>query len=349
MVISFCGGGENNKCIGNYSTAMGYNTSADYSSTAMGYLTNANGGYSTAMGSNTKASGAFSTAMGYLTNANGGYSTAMGASTNASGFFSTAMGCYTKASGWYSTAIGYSSVAQSSYSSVFGRFNVISGSSYDSWNLTDPLFVVGNGMKENSPHNALTILKNGAMNVASKITQNADIRLKEDIEPLSSMSLKKQLNNIHPIYFKWKNKSIYGDERQIGILAHEVREFFPELVMNDSSGYLSVDYSRLSILLLEGMKEMYINTENMENLLNNNMKKMEDKEKGLKDKNKELEDKMKKMEDKNKELNDKNKELEDKMKKMEDNDNELKDKDKELEDKFIYLEAEMKKYIRMKS
>lgn len=84
----------NDDNIGDFSTAMGINTTAS-------------GAQSTAMGVGTKASGTASTAMGNFTTANGDYSTTMGCATAAGGENSTAMGYFTTASGDYSTAIGY--------------------------------------------------------------------------------------------------------------------------------------------------------------------------------------------------------------------------------------------------
>ena len=107
--------------IGNYSTAMGTNTTASgIYSTAMGLQTTASGSYSTAMGRNTTASGNYSTAMGYNTNASGNYSTAMGWHTTASGSYSTAMGANTLAGGSNSTAMGYNSTASGNYSTAMG-------------------------------------------------------------------------------------------------------------------------------------------------------------------------------------------------------------------------------------
>jgi hypothetical protein len=127
--------------IGNYSTAMGYSTTASGNySTAIGYNTTASGNYSTAMGSMTTASGprsiatgysttaggAMSIAMGNLTTASGDNSTAMGNSTTASGVFSTAMGIYTTASGNVSTAMGEGTTASGTSSTATGGYTTAS-------------------------------------------------------------------------------------------------------------------------------------------------------------------------------------------------------------------------------
>ncbi|MDP6909881.1 MAG: hypothetical protein QF371_10265, partial [Flavobacteriales bacterium] len=181
--------------IGNYSTAMGYVTEAsgDYStamgvgttasgssSTAMGRSTEASGDYSTAMGDGTEASGSSSTAMGSGTNALGTLSTAMGLGTTASGYASTAMGVVTTASGDYSTAMGsgtnasgsrstamgHSTTAPSYVETVVGRYNTTyTPASTTTWNIADRLFVVGNGTGSSARSNALTISKDGTMNI----------------------------------------------------------------------------------------------------------------------------------------------------------------------------------------
>ena len=118
----------NDANIGNYSTAMGKNTTASgYSSIAMGNGTTASGYSSTSMGYGTTASGDVSTAMGDETTASGNYSTAMGSGTTANGYSSTAMGSGTTASGDISTAMGYGTIASGNYSTAMGDYTTASG------------------------------------------------------------------------------------------------------------------------------------------------------------------------------------------------------------------------------
>ncbi len=128
--------------VGDYSTAMGYLTTASgFASTASGNNTTASGlistawgnnntasGHiSTAMGENTTASGGRSTAMGYSTTASGSYSTAMGNNNTASGYISTALGENTTASGYASTAMGASTTASGGYSTAMGAITTAAG------------------------------------------------------------------------------------------------------------------------------------------------------------------------------------------------------------------------------
>jgi hypothetical protein len=160
--------GYNTTASGITSTAMGKSTTASgVESTAMGYQTIASGITSTAMGKSTTASGVESTAMGYQTIASGITSTAMGKFTNASGVESTAMGYQTTASGDRSTAMGSNTTAPSFAETAVGRYNTTyTPASTTAWNAADRLFVVGNGTGTGaSSSNALTIYKNGKMNI----------------------------------------------------------------------------------------------------------------------------------------------------------------------------------------
>jgi hypothetical protein len=79
--------------IGNFSTALGHNTTASgVASTALGSSTTASGSYSAAFGIETTASGFASAAFGIASTASGMYSVAMGDGSTASGPQSTAMG-----------------------------------------------------------------------------------------------------------------------------------------------------------------------------------------------------------------------------------------------------------------
>ena len=48
------------------------------------------------------------------------------------------------------------------------------------------------------------------------------------------------------------------DQNHIGLIAQEVREVFPELVKEDSSGYLYVDYIGLIPVIIEALKEQQV-------------------------------------------------------------------------------------------
>ncbi|MCP4089671.1 MAG: hypothetical protein GY746_07740, partial [Gammaproteobacteria bacterium] len=135
-------------------------------SVAFGDNTKATGETSTAMGSTTRATGSSSTAMGNYTAAIGSSSTAMGFGTNATGNYSTAMGTSTTATGNNSTAMGLNTAAESFNETAIGRFNTdYTPNSTTGWDAADRLFVIGNGTGSGATSNALTIYKDGKMNI----------------------------------------------------------------------------------------------------------------------------------------------------------------------------------------
>lgn len=86
-------GRKADSAVGNYSTALGEDSTASGdSSIALGYDSTASGGSSTALGVIAIASGIYSTALGYYATASGDYSTALGRDTDAFGDYSTAIG-----------------------------------------------------------------------------------------------------------------------------------------------------------------------------------------------------------------------------------------------------------------
>ena len=97
------------------------------------------GDYSAAMGVNTTASGTSSFAMGSSITASGDYSFAMGVNATASGDYSVAMGGNTTASGNWSVAMGGTTIASGDYSCAFGK---------DFTNSTINSFAVGFGQKD---------------------------------------------------------------------------------------------------------------------------------------------------------------------------------------------------------
>lgn len=219
------------------------------------------GNFSTAMGRYTTASGDESTAMGYFATASGFRSTAMGVNTTASGPESIAMGYQTTASGLVSTAMGSNTTAATLGSLSAGLWNES--------NQTDDntLFVVGNGDNANSRSDALRLDNNGNLTVNS-LTETSDLRLKTKIEPIGEATLDK-LGSIEPVRYQFKNQQSHPEGTQIGLIAQQVQEHFPELVSENSSGYLSLSYSNLTTVLLKGLQEqqeeiVYLKDENRE-------------------------------------------------------------------------------------
>ncbi|MFZ8806081.1 MAG: tail fiber domain-containing protein, partial [Minisyncoccia bacterium] len=93
---------------------------------------------------------------------------------------------------------------------------------------------------------------NGSL-YASSYYCASDIRLKRDIQELNG-TLEK-IMNLHPISFVWNEKSEKAGKKDIGISGQEIEKYFPELVFKNDDGYISVDYSKLSVVAISAIKE----------------------------------------------------------------------------------------------
>jgi hypothetical protein len=242
--------GRQNTSSGLYSMAFGYNNTSGGYSLAGGSGCTSNSSYSVALGLNSHASSNYALAIGRLNTASALHAVALGRSTTASADNAMSVGYGTFATANYSFASGYATTAQSYLSTVIGRYNVISGT-IDSWELAEPLFVAGNG-SAGIPNNAMTLYKNGNLNVMGTYT-NSDVTLKQSIDPLKgALSVIKKIN---PIYYEFKNKDIFPSNRQIGFIAQEIQEYYPELILKNESGYLAIEYSKMTVVLLQAINE----------------------------------------------------------------------------------------------
>ena len=100
-------------------------------------------------------------------------------------------------------------------------------------------------------NNTMTI-DNGQINAAHGFFETSDAR-KKDIQ--GELSLDKAydfIRNCEPILYNLKG----SDKTQIGLIAQEVREFFPEIVNEDEDGYLSLDYAKLTVIILRVLKDL---------------------------------------------------------------------------------------------
>ena len=85
---------------------------------------------------------------------------------------------------------------------------------------------------------------------AAAFWYTSDKSLKKDITPLeNSLEKVKQLEGVS---FKWKD----NEEKDIGLIAQDVEKIFPELVStNKETGLKSVEYGKLTAILIEAIKE----------------------------------------------------------------------------------------------
>ena len=112
-------------------------------------------------------------------------------------------------------------------------------------NPTQKLNVVGNG------------LFTGTVTVSCGVLSCSDWRYKKNIEPIKSTL--GQVSALEWVYYDWDQEHYpekdFTGERQLGIIAQDLEQQFPELVHTDEAGFKTVDYSRLSVVLLKALQE----------------------------------------------------------------------------------------------
>ena len=137
-----------------------------------------------------------------------------------------------------------------------GIFNEPNGSWDFFMNITNGNVGVG-AFPAQKLHVAGNGLFTGTVTANCGVLACSDIRYKKNINPLSN-SLSNVLS-LNGIYYNWDNEKFadkaFNDKRQIGFSAQELETLYPEMVHTDDDGYKAVDYSRLTPVLVEAMKE----------------------------------------------------------------------------------------------
>jgi hypothetical protein len=122
--------------------------------------------------------------------------------------------------------------------------------------------VVING---NSTHNTnnRTFFSNGAAGGTTGWYNDSDGRMKKNITTINQALEKVQ--NLRGVNFEWKETEHHEEGLQMGFIAQEVEEVIPEVVSNGGDSY-SMQYSPLTALLVEAVKEQQqiINNQNQE-------------------------------------------------------------------------------------
>lgn len=147
----------------------------------------------------------------------------------------------------------------------------------------DVLSLNGNGnvgIGTTAPTQKLHVI--GNICATGTIGSCSDVRYKTNLLPLTNALA--TVTQLTPVYYYWKkefkNKGFTG-ERQIGFSAQEVEKLYPEMVQTDAGGYKAVDYSRMSAVLVQAMKEQQQQIEELKRQSETLQKRLEKLEKRL--------------------------------------------------------------------
>lgn len=228
--------------------------SSGESAVAMGSSCEAAGDASVALGNQATTRGNFSFATGSRSIAHGALSFATGFLTEARGYNSSTFGYQSRAEGSYSVAIGLGSVSRSYGCLTIGRYNdTINTESTNSFQSGDRAFVIGDGTGDVTRSASFYILKNGNGWMQGTLTQNSDARLKANIRRVDNALNK--VKSLTGYRYNWKDSTampgIYT-----GVLAQEVQQAMPELVVPNTEGQLAVNYMGMVPYLIESIKTL---------------------------------------------------------------------------------------------
>ena len=236
----------------------------------MGYKAEASGTDSTAMGARTEASGIHSTAMGYRAKANH-IGCFVWADSDHNDFASIALNEFAiRADG----GVRITSTDHRSGQSILrldierrwefrqldtGSATSLELVSLDTNGVSNKNFLINTtgrvGIGTTTPAYPLDV--SGDIQCTA-LHETSDDRLKTNIETLDNALNK--VGRLRGVSFEWnsyaKSEGATAGERQIGVLASEVESVFPELVSTPENGYKSVDYTKLTAVLIEAVKEL---------------------------------------------------------------------------------------------
>ena len=158
-----------------------------------------------------------------------------------------------------------------------GMYDLVFSNFSTSTNFTEKVRITGSGnvgigctLPQYKLHVIGDIASSGTVRTTNvlatgPITACSDIRFKKQITPLQN-SLKNILK-LQGVNYFWKTKEFpdryFNEINQIGLIAQEVEKIFPELVVTNIDGYKSVDYSKLTPILVEAIKELKAENEKL--------------------------------------------------------------------------------------
>ena len=133
-----------------------------------------------------------------------------------------------------------------------------SGFKWENSSSTDIMFLTNGGklgIGTASPSEKLSV--SGNICYTGSIGSCSDRRYKTNI--LSMGSMLSNVMALAPVTYNWKVKEFpdknFNDKKQLGFIAQDIEKIFPELVLTDQDGYKSVDYVKITPILVKAVQE----------------------------------------------------------------------------------------------
>jgi hypothetical protein len=93
----------------------------------------------------------------------------------------------------------------------------------------------------------------------------SDERLKTKIETLTKAL--QSIDRMRGVRFEYKDQTKYAKGAKIGVIAQELQKVFPEMVTKGADGFLKVDYTQLTAVLIQAVKEQQEQINELKNRL----------------------------------------------------------------------------------
>ena len=110
------------------------------------------------------------------------------------------------------------------------------------------------GINTNSPAETLHVV--GNICATGTIGACSDERYKKDIETIDDAL--QLINQLRGVNFNWRTEEFpennFSEKEQVGFIAQEIQKVLPEVVSKGDDGYYSVDYAKLTPVLVEAVK-----------------------------------------------------------------------------------------------
>ncbi len=131
------------------------------------------------------------------------------------------------------------------------------------------VMAIGKSAPLNGTTNGIRLDVNGDI-LAMQVHSSSDRRFKKNIVPLeSALDKVKAINGVTYDFRidEFENRN-FPTTRQVGFIAQNVEEVLPEVVRTNADGYKAVDYSKITALLNEAVKEQQLQIEQQSALIN---------------------------------------------------------------------------------
>ena len=122
---------------------------------------------------------------------------------------------------------------------------------------------ITNAITANTVVASTSLHSNGNVSASGNLYYNgsvlccSDLRFKKDIKPINCAL--DNVMKIQGVTYNWKKDKFpdkkFSSDLQYGVIAQDLEKIFPELVLTASDGYKAVDYSKLTPILVEAIKE----------------------------------------------------------------------------------------------